>query len=108
MATFMPGGLDAHDPEVERAMKIIAQLTPAERDDFIRTAYQYIYAYRRTRNPNTLIELVNSAIGTIALRESPQYAQALEDLDAAIAASKGAPTVDVSQLLAAERKRRAG
>jgi hypothetical protein len=104
----MPGPLDAHDPDVERAMKSAAQLTPMERDEFMRTVYRYVYAYRRTRNPNLLIELVNSAVGSVALRENPEYARALEDLQAARDATQGQPPVDVRQLLEAERERRAG
>jgi len=108
MMSRMPGPLDAHDPDVERAMKATAQLSPTERDEFIRTVYRYVYAYRRTKNPNTLIELVNSAIGSVALRENPEYARALEALHAAKEALEGQPTVDVRELLAAEHERRAG
>lgn len=108
MTSFAPGALDADDAEVERAMSVIGQLPPAQRAEVIRTAYRYIYAFRRTGNPDILIELANGAIGTVALRENPEYAQALDDLHTAIDATKGQPPVDVRQLLAAERERRAG
>ena len=108
MTSHMPGPLDSHDPDVERAMKTAAQLSPMERDEFIRTVYRYVYAYRRTKNPNLLIELVNSAIGSVALRENPEYARALDELHAAKDATQDQPPADVLQLLKAERERRAG
>lgn len=103
-----PTALDAHDHLVERAMKVISTLTPSERDEFIRTVYRYVYGYRSNRNPNLLIELVNGAIATVALRESPEYAQAQEELRIAKEATKGQPPVDIHQLLAEERERWAG
>jgi hypothetical protein len=108
MMNHVYGPLDAHDPDVERAMKTVAQLAPGQRDEFIRSVYRYAYAYRRTRHPNLLIELINSVIGSVALRESPEHAQALEQWRAAREATKGQPPVDVQQLVAEERQRRAG
>lgn len=108
MTSYMPGALGANDPDVERAMKGIGQLSPIERDEFIRTAYRYVYAYRRTQDQNILIEFVNSAIGSVALRENAEYARALNSLAADREAAKGQPPVDVRQLLTAERERRAG
>jgi len=104
----LPTALDANHPLVERSMKVIRSLTPAERDEFIRTVYRYVYAYRNNRNPNLLIELVNGAIATVALRENPEYAQAQEELRIAKEATKGQPPVDIRQLLAEEQERRAG
>ena len=97
---------DPHNPLVERAMTVISTLTSSERDDFIRTVYQYVYAYRSHRNPNLLIELVNGAIATVALRESPEHAQAHEALRLANEATKGQPPMDIRQLLAEEQERR--
>jgi len=104
----LPTALEANDPMVERAMKVISALTPSERDEFIRTVYRYVYAYQRNRNANLLIELVNGTLATVALRESPEYARAQEELRIAKEATKGQPPVDIRQLLAEERERRAG
>ena len=101
-----PTALDARDHLVERAMKVISTLTPSERDEFIRTVYRYVYGYRSNRNPNLLIELVNGAIATVALRESPEHARAQEELRIAKEATKGQPPLDIHQLLAEERERR--
>lgn len=78
----LPTPLDPHDPLVERAMKVIEQLSPAERDELDRTVYRYVYAYRRTKNPRLLIELVNGAIATVALRENSEYKRALTEFPA--------------------------
>jgi hypothetical protein len=100
--------LDVNDPEVEQAMKVVEQLTPAQRDELVRTAYRYVYAYRRTRDPNLLIELVNSAIGAVVLHDDPEYARAVDEHRATKESSSGEPPIDVRELLAAERARRVG
>lgn len=100
--------LNANDPEVERAMKAIEQLPPTQRTEFIRTTYRYVYAYRRTRDPQLLTEFMNSIIGSVVLFESPEYARAVEELRADRQATTGQPAVDVREFLAAERARRAG
>jgi hypothetical protein len=107
MTSNAPGALDAHDPEVERAMKVIGQLSPTERDEFLRTTYRYVYAYRRTRDPNLLTELANCMIGAVPLHANPDYAHAVEELHELKKTATGEP-VDVREMLASERARRAG
>jgi hypothetical protein len=75
--------LAADDPEVVRAMATMATLPPRQQTEVIRTVYRYVYAYRRTRHPNTLIELVNSLIATIVLRTNPGYLRTVHQLDTA-------------------------
>jgi hypothetical protein len=105
-STVLP--LDATDPHVERAMKTVEHLSPEVQREFIRTVYRYAYAYLRTPDPNLLISLVNSVTAGVALREDPDYARAVQELDALKEALKDQPPVDLRQMLAAEHERQTG
>jgi hypothetical protein len=94
------------DPQVLRAMTGVEQLTPTQRTEFIRTVYRYVYAYRQTRDPNLLTQLLNSVIAAVSLREDPEYARAIAELDALKAATSHLPPVDVREVLAEPALRR--
>ena len=99
--------LNPNDPQVERAMKTVAHLSPEARHEFIRTVYRYAYAYLRTPDPNLLIGLVNSVTAGVALRQDPNYAHAVQELAALTEALKDQPPVDFQQILATEHERHA-
>jgi hypothetical protein len=76
-----PGPLGLDDPEVAQAMATIDTMPAQQQREILRTVYRYVYAYRRTHHPNTLIELVNSLITTPALWANPHYRRAVAKLD---------------------------
>ncbi len=93
--------LDTDAPEVERAMAMALRLPQAQRDEFVRTVYRYVFAYRGTRDTGLLTELANGVLASAALRTDPAYLRAIDELRAASDAA-GRPAHP------AEPERRAG
>lgn len=104
----LPLPLDADDAEVERAMRVAAQLPPAQQLEFIRTVYRYVYAYRRTRDPNLLTALASSVTGAVALYENPDYARAVERFRPAGDTQTVGSDDDTNRNCTADRERWAG
>jgi len=98
---------DAHDPWVERAMKVTAQMSPEQRDAFFLSLYRHISVYHQFLDADPLTKFADSVIASVTLHSDPGYAQAVEAFQAATE-SGTVQHVDLQQLLTHERNRRGG
>lgn len=88
---YVPVGapLPADHPAVVRAMDVLSRLSPAERDEVLRTTYRYLYAYLRYREPELLAQWFDGLTSAPRLYANPEYRRLMAELGTQMHGQRG-------------------